>query len=248
MSAITIGITPRNRAVNDRIGPKEHLSHLRIPLLVDLPIGQTLYDHIGFPGLILNTNIATEVVTKLLNTKDLTNWYKHTTGPLTSLDGFKALGYININSSNEKKGYRMIHYGNYFTDPEEQDTKTLIAGIRLIIKLIEGSEAFKKYNTHLERKLFLGCEHFEFDSDDYWKCALQFMATTLYHQTSTCKMGPADDSTSVVNHELRVYGIGNLRVADSSIIPVTLSAHTSAPTIMVGEKASDLIKKFWGVL
>ncbi|KAF2878934.1 hypothetical protein ILUMI_27238 [Ignelater luminosus] len=299
------------------IGPKEHLDQLGIPLLVDLPVGQTLYDHLSFSGLIFNTNTTTGVIAKLFDPRELRNWFEYGTGPFTSLGGFEALGYVNTNPFNEhgdypdieillsgvgdittdygllnrrtlkisdnyyyrmfsslesqqgftavplllhpkSKGYMKLRstnpydypllYGNYLTDPEEQDTRTLIAGIRLIIKLIEGSEAFKKYNTHLERKLFLGCEHFEFDSDDYWKCALQFMATTLYHQTSTCKMGPADDSTSVVNHELRVYGIGNLRVADSSIIPVTVSAHTSAPTIMVGEKASDLIKNFWGVL
>ncbi|RZC32825.1 GMC oxred C domain containing protein [Asbolus verrucosus] len=93
-----------------------------------------------------------------------------------------------------------------------------------------------------------GCELYEFDSDDYWRCCLRTLGVTLHHQVGTAKMGPPHDPGAVVNHELKVYGIGRLRVADCSVIPFALGAHTNAPATMVGEKAADIIKANWGEL
>ena len=63
---------------------------------------------------------------------------------------------------------------------------------------------------------------------------------TYHHQAGTCKMGI--DAMSVVDPQLRVYGIENLRVADASIMPAVTSGNTNAPSIMIGEKAADLIR------
>lgn len=74
---------------------------------------------------------------------------------------------------------------------------------------------------------------------------MRAVATSLVAQTATCKMGPSNDKEAVVDPNLRVYGIENLRVADAGIIPSPLTAHLSLPAHMIGEKAADLIKETW---
>ena len=63
---------------------------------------------------------------------------------------------------------------------------------------------------------------------------------TVFHPTSTCKMGI--DTMAVVDPELRVHGIGGLRVVDASVMPTVVSGNTNAATIMIGEKAADLVR------
>lgn len=79
----------------------------------------------------------------------------------------------------------------------------------------------------------------EMSSDQDMLDVARRYAQTIYHPTSTCRMGV--DSEAVVDPKLRVYGIQNLRIADASIMPAIVSGNTNAPAIMIGEKASDMI-------
>ena len=66
------------------------------------------------------------------------------------------------------------------------------------------------------------------------------MAKTDHHPVGTCKMGT--DALAVVDPELRVHGLAGLRVCDASVMPLIPSSNTNAPTLMVGEKAANLIR------
>ena len=80
-----------------------------------------------------------------------------------------------------------------------------ISGIRLYQKLIE-TEAFKGLGAKLIMKVHPLCKHVKYDSDDYWRCVIRSDTLTIYHPTSTCRMGP-DDGTTVVDAQLRCANI-----------------------------------------
>jgi choline dehydrogenase len=81
----------------------------------------------------------------------------------------------------------------------------------------------------------------EVPSDDLLEDLARHDALTVYHETSTCRIG------SVVNADLRVRGVANLRVADASVMPSVVSGNTNAACIMIGEKAAELIAADHGV-
>ena len=75
----------------------------------------------------------------------------------------------------------------------------------------------------------------------------RYITYNYYHDVGTCRMGPPSDPLAVVDPELRVYGVRGLRVADASIMPEITSGNTAAPTVMIGEKAADIIKRTYGL-
>lgn len=87
-----------------------------------------------------------------------------------------------------------------------------------------------------------GCTHLPINSDEYLACLTQTLTYTIYHPTSTAKMGRSDDPMAVVDSQLKVYGINNLRIVDASVMPEVPTGNTNAPTIMLAEAAADIIK------
>lgn len=126
----------------------------------------------------------------------------------------------------------------------QHDIEELLAGIKEAIRITK-TPAMQRYGTRIHDIPVPGCEHLTFGTDDYWRCSIRTMSYTLHHQVATCRMGRATDPTTVVNFQLKVHGIGKLRVVDTSIIPFPPTAHTNAASFMIGEKAADMIRDDW---
>ncbi|KAJ8958495.1 hypothetical protein NQ318_002289 [Aromia moschata] len=154
----------------------------------------------------------------------------------------RSYGYIRLKSKDPFHWPKF--YANFYSDPENHDVKTFIAAIREV-RRINSSPSLQRYGATMVQTLIPGCEDHVFDSDEYWECAIRTLTGTFYHQVSTCKMGPEEDPEAVVDAKLRVHGVKNLRVVDTSVIPLPPTAHTAGPSYMIGEKASDLIKQQW---
>lgn len=152
----------------------------------------------------------------------------------------RSKGYLELHDKNPFNMPKIV--GNFLTD--EFDIFTLKNAIKFIILLGE-SKPFQKYGAELHLPNYPTCTNNPAGSEQYWECALRTLATTQNHQMGTCKMGPTNDPDAVVDAELKVYGIKGLRVVDSSIIPRPISAHTNIASLMIAEKAADLIKNSW---
>lgn len=137
-------------------------------------------------------------------------------------------GHLEITSTDPLQ-YPAIH-PNYLSD--ERDLKVAIDSIKVARKIAEApaiaNEILDEYVPGRE-----------YQTDEEILLAARKFSQTIYHPTSTCKMG--HDEMAVVDDRLRVHGVDGLRVADASIMPEIVSGNTNAPTIMIGEKASDMI-------
>ena len=154
----------------------------------------------------------------------------------------KSRGHLKLRSRDPY--HHPILKGNYYTDTENEDVKTMIAAIREAQKIFK-APTFQKYEAKIVTTKIPGCEDHEFDSDSYWECALRAIPISLFHQMGTCKMGSKEDKEAIVDDQMQVYGIENLRVIDASIIPLPISGHTNIPSFMIGAKGADLIKNKW---
>jgi choline dehydrogenase len=143
----------------------------------------------------------------------------------------------------ESKGYVRIRSADPFEQPEIQprylteeiDRRVLVAAMRLARAILKS----KPLESYYDYEDFPGDK---VQSDDEMLAAAKERGTTTFHPMGTCRMGPASDPTSVVDDELRVRGLEGLRVVDASVMPMMLSANINAATMMIADKASDMIR------
>jgi choline dehydrogenase len=251
------------------LGPADELRALGIEPKVDLPVGKNLHDH---PMVVLVWLTDRESLRTAMTPENLALFEREGRGPLTSgfaeggafirtrpdldapdiqfhldggaapreaadppipHDGFSILptllkptsrGQVTLRSRLPHVKPRILH--NYLTT--EDDTRSMIDGTRVALE-IASRPALRK----LRRADFAVPES---DSDADILDFVRRAGRTIYHPVGTCAMG------TVVDAELRVQGVEGLRVVDASVMPTVPRGNTNAPTIMVAEKAADLIR------
>jgi choline dehydrogenase-like flavoprotein len=142
----------------------------------------------------------------------------------------ESRGQLSLRSSDPME--RPLIEPNFFSS--NRDMTTLVEGIRIIRKILSQSSFMKFYGGEI-----LPGEGV-IDEDMLLNYVRSNIAT-IYHPVGTCRMGPKDDIGAVVDEQLRVRSVENLRVADVSIMPSIISGNTNAPAMMIGERAADFI-------
>lgn len=124
---------------------------------------------------------------------------------------------------------------------DERDMETLLRGTKIVQRIFRAPA----FDAARGKALYAA----ESDDDAALMEDIRNRADTVYHPVGTCKMGDIEsDPMAVVDPRLRVRGVTGLRVADASIMPQVVSGNTNAPSIMIGEKAADMIKQDWASL
>jgi choline dehydrogenase-like flavoprotein len=250
------------------IGPAEELEFGGIPVLADLPVGRGLQDHIATwityttdqPSLLTAETEENGILLQTEGRGPLTSNFAESGGFIRTradleapdvqlhvipilfpeagtgeivVDGWAvsacllrpaSSGAVKLRSLVPSAKPRILH--NYLT--AEEDRRTLMDGVRKCLE-IAGQPAMQAVSTG-DYGVPAG------DDDASLMAHIERNSTTIYHPVGTCAMG------QVVDAELRVLGVDGLRVVDASVMPTLIRGNTNAPTIMIAERAADLIR------
>lgn len=143
----------------------------------------------------------------------------------------------------ESRGYVRIRSSDPFAPPiiqtnyldAELDRRVIVGGMKLARRLLK-SAPLSPYYAYED---FPGPN---INTDDEFLAAATERGTTTFHPGCTCRMGPADSTWAVVDDQLRVHGLEGLRVIDASVMPRMISANLNASTMMIADRASDLLR------
>jgi choline dehydrogenase len=124
---------------------------------------------------------------------------------------------------------------NYLSTPHDRH---VAANALRLTRRIVAAPAFARYQPE---EVAPGKQ---FQSTEELGAAAAKIGTTIFHAVGTCKMGTADDEHAVLDSELRVFGVDGLRVIDASVMPTITSGNTNSPTLMIAERAAELIRTF----
>jgi len=237
------------------IGPAGDLSKLGIDPIADLPVGVGLQDHILGAG--CNYNAKEPVSLGDYNFSEVYFW-ERSDSRLPAPDMIAL--YVNVpftstgHAATFENGYSILsgvarpqsrgHIKLASADPsvaplvdpnylaEEQDWKAY----RGATELARNIGADKAYDSIRKEEVLPGIADM---SEAQWRDFLAKSVNTYFHPTSTCRMGVGAEA--VVDPELKVYGIANLRIADASIMPSITTGNTNAPSMMIGWKCGEMI-------
>lgn len=193
-------------------------------------------DLLGLDQLIGGFNVKDELKAELLNTVkdyDILVMFAILAHP-------KSVGNLQL-KSNSPQDPPLIK-ADYLSASE--DVEVLLRAMQYLMKL-EQTQAFREKQVELLHIPLEECDQYQFKSENYWKCYFSYFSSTCYHHVGTVKMGAANDESACVDSCLKLKGTDNLRVIDASVMPYVTSGNTNAPTAMIAEKASDLIKEYW---
>jgi len=240
------------------IGPADHLRALGIPVLIDLPgVGENLQDH---PVLAVGYQAAQELaIAPSSNLAEAGLFLK--TGLVPTRGGpdlqfhLVPLLYVNPAFFREGPGFTFVlnvaqpqSRGSlrlrspHAADPPVIRANYLQSGTDMAL-LVEGIKLARRLAQTRALAAFRGEEIApgpEVQSDDAIRAYIRQVGDSIHHPVGTCKMG--NDRLAVVNPQLQVHGVQGLRVVDASIMPTITAGNTNAATIMIGEKAADMIQ------
>ncbi len=117
---------------------------------------------------------------------------------------------------------------------DDRDTALMVEGVKKLRTIMQ-APALQAYRG---KEIYTA----DIQTDAQWETYIRQRADTIYHPVGTCKMGAAYDLMAVVDPQLSVKGVAGLRVVDASVMPTLVSGNTNAATVMLAEKAADLLR------